>query len=61
MTEPVTHVGRVIGLTEDDRRELYALSKKLTAAILRQQPEVAKLVLAQFKIVQRAIGRSHAN
>lgn len=57
----VIHVGRVIELTEDDRMELYDLSKRLQKSLLEQRADVTKLVLAQFKIVQLAISRSHAN
>lgn len=53
-------VGKMIEFTEDDRREMHALAVQLVAAIERSQPGVAQLIMKEFKIVQRAIARSHA-
>jgi len=56
----VIHVGRVIELTQEDRLELFELSQKLTSAIREQHPDVCKIVLREFRIVQAAVARSHA-
>jgi len=59
--EAVVTVGRLVEYTEEDRLQLEDLSVRLTAAIVRKEPWVARLTLEIFKVTQRAIRRSHAN
>jgi len=56
----VVEVGRVLEFTEEDRRELLPIAHELLYSIEHRRPGMALLILKEFKIVQRAIARSHA-
>lgn len=54
-------IGKMIEFSEDDRQQIYLLASKTAYKVQEGDPGVATLVLQQFKIVQAAIARSHAN
>ncbi len=51
-------IGKMIEYTEDDRREIAQLTRRLLRAVDQSEPGVAQLILRLFKITQGAIARS---